>query len=390
MSMAWNEPGGGRDNDPWKKGGGDGPPDLEEALKKLQERLNSIFGGGNKGRSNNGDPFVVSGSLIIAGVVLAVIGWALLGLYSVDEKERAVVLRLGKYLDTNSAGLHWNPPLIDKVTKVRVTEERQYAARGLMLTKDENIVELPLTVQYNIANAKNFVLNVRDPEISLQHATDSALRHAVGSSKLDDVMSSGRQQLGDEVAQRLQRYLDSYGSGIKVVKINIQEARPPTEVKSAYDDVIRAREDYERAINEAQAYSNGVIPESRGKAQRIVEEAMGYRNQVLAKAEGEASRFDQLLKEYQKAPEVTRERLYIDAVQNVYENTNKVMVDTKSSGNMLYVPLDKMMDGAARKASVDTANPARTNEIDIRQLTDRVIEQLRSDTEQRRSTGAVR
>lgn len=389
--MAWNEPGGGRDNDPWKKGGDQGPPDLEEALKKLQERLNSIFGGGgNNGRSGGSSSGVaVNGTMIIVVMLLAFAAWALLGFYSVDEKERAVVLRLGKYLDTNSAGLHWNPPLLDKVTKVRVTEERQYSARGMMLTQDENIVELPLTVQYNISNAKDFVLNVRDPEISLQHATDSALRHAVGSSKLDDVMSSGRQRLGDEVGQRLQQYLDNYGSGIKVVKINIQEARPPTEVKAAYDDVIRAREDYERVINEAQAYSNGVIPEARGKAQRMREEALGYRNEILAKAEGEASRFDQLLKEYQKAPAVTRERLYIDAVQNVYENTSKVMIDSKGSGNMLYVPLDKMLDGT-RNAKSDQATTTRSSETDIRQLTDRVIEQLRIDAEQRRSGGAVR
>jgi membrane protease subunit HflK len=388
MSMAWNEPGGGRDNDPWKKGGNEGPPDLEEALKKLQDRLNNIFGGGGNNRRTSEGP-ALSNGLIVAVVLVLVAVWALFGFYSVDEKERAVILRLGKYLDTNTAGLHWNPPLIDNVTKVRVTEERQYASRGMMLTQDENIVELPLTVQYNISDAKAFVLNVRNPEISLQHATDSALRHAVGSSKLDDVMSSGRQQLGDEITQRLQRYLDNYGAGIKVVKINIQEARPPAEVKTAYDDVIRAREDYERVINEAQAYSNGIIPEARGKAQRVREEALAYRDQVVARAEGEASRFNQLLAEYQKAPEVTRERLYIDAVQSVYENTSKVMIDSKGSGNMLYVPLDKMFD-QQRTAKADQQAPARTSEIDIRQLAERVVEQIRMENEQRRSGGAVR
>jgi len=390
MLMAWNEPGGGRDNDPWKKGGDEGPPDLEEALKKLQERLNSIFGGGGNNNSRgSGGGVAISGSLIMAGLLIAALVWALFGLYSVDEKERAVILRLGKYLDTNTAGLHWNPPLLDRVTKVRVTEERQYSSRGMMLTKDENIVELPITVQYNIADAKAFVLNVRNPEISLQHAADSALRHAVGSSTLDDVVSIGREKLAVEVGQRLQQYLDSYGTGIKVVKINIQESRPPAEVKAAYDDVIRAREDYERVINEAQAYSNGVIPEARGKAQRMREEAMAYRNQVLARAEGEASRFDQLLTEYTKAPEVTRERLDIDAVQSVYQNTSKVMIDSKSSGNMLYVPLDKMFDNQ-RSNKTGQPETVRAADIDIRQLTDRVIEQLRADTEQRRSTGAVR
>lgn len=388
--MAWNEPGGGRDNDPWKKGGDEGPPDLEEALKKLQERLNSIFGGGgNNNRRSNGGGVAINSSLVIAGLLIALVVWALFGFYSVDEKERAVVLRLGKYLDTNSAGLRWNPPLVDRVTKVRVTEERQYSSRGMMLTKDENIVELPLTVQYNIADAKAFVLNVRNPEISLQHATDSALRHAVGSSTLDDVVSVGREKLAVEVSQRLQSYLDNYGTGIKVVKVNIQESRPPAEVKAAYDDVIRAREDYERVINEAQAYSNGVIPEARGKAQRMREEAMAYRNEVLARAEGEASRFNQLLAEYEKAPEVTRERLYIDAVQSVYQNTSKVMMDSKGAGNMVYLPLDKMFEQQRNTASAQQST-VRATDIDIRQLTDRVIEQLRADTEQRRSTGAVR
>ena len=277
--MAWNEPGGSNNKDPWNNNGGDkGPPDLDEAFKKLQDKLNNMFGGrgsgGGTGGSSSGD---ISASFIILIVVVAALIWGAMGIYQVDEKDRAVVLRFGKYMDTYNPGLHWNPPLIDNKFIVNVTEERQYSSRGLMLTEDENIVELPLTVQYNIADPKAFVLNVKTPELSLQQATDSALRHVVGSSKLDDVVSTGREKIGVDVEVRLQQYLDNYNTGIQVVKINIQEAKPPSEVKDAYDDVIKAREDQERLINEAQAYSNGVIPEARGRAQRLIEEATGYR-----------------------------------------------------------------------------------------------------------------
>ena len=298
--MAWNEPGGGRD--PW--GGNrnnDGPPDIDEALKKLKEKLG--FLGGGSGSGSGGGKGLVPISLFVIAVL-----WGLLGFYQVDQKEQALVLRLGKYHDTLGAGLKWNPPLVDKVVIVPVTEERQYSARGLMLTQDENIVEISLTVQYNIANARDFVLNIKEPETSLKQATDSALRHVVGSTGLDGVISTGREQVAEGTAQKLQDLLDIYGSGINVVKINIEEARPPTEVKAAYDDVIKAREDLERLVNEAQAYSNGIIPEARGQAQRLREEANGYKSQVVSKSEGEAKRFTKLLAEYKKAPEVTRER----------------------------------------------------------------------------------
>jgi membrane protease subunit HflK len=221
--MAWNEPGGGRD--PW--GGNrnnDGPPDLDEAFKKLAEKF-SFFGGGGSGKGAGGKSL-----LPIIFAVLAVL-WGLLGFYQVDEKEQAVVLRLGKYLQTYGSGLHWNPPVVDSVTVVRVTEERQYPARGLMLTQDENIVEISLTVQYNIANARDFVLNIKAPETSLKQATDSALRHVVGSTGLDNVISTGREQVALDTAEKLQNLLDMYGSGINVVKINIEESRPPSEVK---------------------------------------------------------------------------------------------------------------------------------------------------------------
>lgn len=366
--MAWNEPGGGKD--PWGgNSGGDGPPDLDEALNKLRARFDKMFGGNGGRKSGPGGSFM---ALIL---IVAIGAWGLWGFYQVDEKEQAVVLRLGKYLDTFGPGLNWRPPLIDRVYKERVTEERQYSSRGEMLTQDENIVELPLTVQYNISDVKAFVLNVKSPEVSLRHATDSALRHVVGSSKLDEVVSTGRGKIAEEVKVRLQQYLDSYGTGILVRKINIQEAKPPSEVKAAYDDVIKAREDQERLINEAQSYANGVIPEARGKAQRMIEEAHAYREQVVAEAEGEAKRFEALLTEYQKAPEVTRQRLYLDAVEEVMSNSSKVLVDIEGGNNMLYLPLDKIVE-----SGVSSSQAPSLKSSDLKSIADEVVNRLKRET----------
>lgn len=367
--MAWNEPGGGRD--PW--GGnrnGDGPPDLDEAFKKLAEKL-SFFSGGGNGKGAGGMSLL---PIIIA--VLAIL-WGLLGFYQVDEKEQAVVLRLGKYHQTYGSGLHWNPPIVDSVTVVRVTEERQYPARGLMLTQDENIVEISLTVQYNIANAKDFVLNIKAPETSLKQATDSALRHVVGSTGLDNVISTGREQVALDTAEKLQNLLDMYGSGINVVKINIEESRPPSEVKAAYDDVIKAREDLERLVNEAQAYSNGIIPEARGEAQRMREEAEGYRSQVVSKSSGEAERFSKLLTEYQKAPQVTRERLYLDAIEEMMTQSTKILMDTEGGNNMLYLPLDKII----QQSGTTQRDQSVTSDQMIDRIANDVIEKLQRNSD---------
>lgn len=376
--MAWNEPGGG-DKDPW--GGnnkGDGPPDLDEALNKLKSRLNKVMGGSGGSHGSSGDG---GGSLFVVVLVGLALAWAAFGFYQVDEKEQAVVLRLGKYLDTQGSGLHWNPLMIDRVYKVAVTEERQYVSNGQMLTQDENIVELPLTVQYNINNAKDFVLNVKDPEISLKQATDSALRHVVGSSKLDEVVSTGRGKIADDVKIRLQEYLNNYGAGIQVRKINIREAKPPAEVKAAYDDVIKAREDKERLVNEAQSYSNGIIPEARGKAQRMLEEAKAYREQVIAQSQGEAKRFEALLAEYEKAPEVTRQRLYLDAVQHVMQNSSKVLMDVEGGNNMLYLPLDKLsQQSRSHRSGENGGSDASISRSEMQQIADEVIKRLKHES----------
>ncbi|MEP4486943.1 MAG: FtsH protease activity modulator HflK [Halioglobus sp.] len=376
--MAWNEPGGGNNKpkDPW--GGGDqGPPDLDEALKKLQEKFGGLFGGKSSGGAGGSGGAGVSGGLIGVLITGAVVVWALMGFYQIDQQERGVVLRFGKYLETVQPGLQWNPPLIDEVTNVNTTKVRAASFREIMLTQDENIVEVNLSVQYVIDNPTDFVLKVRDPERSLQHASQSALRHVVGGTGMNMVLTEGRAQIGIEVKQRLQDYLNMYETGISVTTVNVDESKPPSQVQAAFDDVIKAREDEERVKNEAQAYANGIVPEARGSAQRVIEEANAYKEQVIANAQGEASRFDQLLTEYRKAPEVTRERLYLDALQGVYSNTNKVMVDVEGGNNMMYLPLDKLAPaaavggGAARGMNIDSSN--------IRELTNAVTEQLRRD-----------
>lgn len=357
--MAWNEP-GGKDKDPWGGGGknNDGPPDLDEAFKKLQEKLNGLFGGGSGGRGANTSGGGSFGGILVVLIVVALVIYGVAGIYQVDAKERAVVLQFGAFKEIKDSGLRWNAPILTKVFKVNVTTESQYPSRGLMLTQDESIVELPLTVQYNVADVKAYVLNVKDPEVSLRHATDSAIRHVIGSSELNQVLSEGRQKIAGEVKHRLQTYLDIYGTGILVRDVNIQEGRPPEEVRAAFDDVIKAKEDEERLKNEAQAYSNAVIPEARGRAQRMIEEAEAHRAEVVARAEGESDRFEKLLEEYKRSPAVTRERLYIETLERVMGSASKVMVDVKGGNNMLYLPLDRMVQPQGNPAS--TANAPTT------------------------------
>jgi membrane protease subunit HflK len=373
--MAWNEPGGGsnKPQDPWGSGN-QGPPDLDEALKKLQARLGGLFGGGSS--SGGGGTPGFSGAAFGLLVVVALFIWAAMGIYQVDEQERGVILRFGKYYDTVQPGLHWNPPIIDEVTLENITKVRSATFREIMLTQDENIVEVKLSVQYVINDPVNFVLKVRDPERSLQHAAQSALRHVVGGTTMDMVLTEGRAQIAVDVQQRLQEYIDLYQTGILVSKVTIDESKPPTQVQAAFDDVIKAREDEERVQNEAQAYANGIVPEARGGAQRQIEEANAYKEQVIANAQGEAERFNRLLTEYRKSPEVTRERLYLDAVQAVLSQTNKVMVDVEGGNNVMYLPLDKLMEKGQR------ASPAGDIQLDsshFRELTNAVTEQIRRD-----------
>ncbi len=377
--MAWNEP-GGNGKDPWggggNRGGGDGPPDLDEAMRKLQEKLSGIFGGGGGGAATGQGPSINPAMIgvVFLGIVLI---WAAMGFYQVDQQERAVILRLGKFLEINEPGLHWNSPLIDHVEIINTTKVRSHSHQSQMLTEDENIVDVSLSVQYSVNDPKDFYVEVRDPERSLAQATESALRHVVGSAKMHAVLTEGRSQLAADVQQRLQGLLDSYESGILVTEVNVEATAPPTQVQAAFDDVQKAIEDEQRAKNEAEAYSNGIIPESRGRAQRQIEEANAYREQVIARAEGEAARFKKLLVEYNKAPQVTRERLYLDAVQETLGNLSKVMVDVDGGNNMIYLPLDRMMQPSTAMPPPDIS----ASSPNLRELTDRVVEQLRRDSQ---------
>ena len=382
--MSWNEPNGGNGpRDPW--GGKDqGPPDLDEALRKLQAQLNGFFGR-RSGGSSTGSGKGMGGLVGIVAIVALTI-WGLLGLTQIGEQERAVVLRLGEYSKTAQPGLFWYPRGIDTLTRVNITQVRSAQFRETMLTQDENIVDVSMSVQYVINDPKNFVLEVRDPERSLQHAAQSALRHVVGDGTMALVLTEGRAEIAVKVRERLQLYLRNYTTGINVQKVNIDDASPPTQVQEAFDDVIKAREDEERVKNEAESYANGIVPEARGRAQRIEEEAEAYRQQVIAKATGEAKRFDQLLDEYSKAPKVTRERLYLDALESVLSKTNKVMVDVEGGNNVMYLPLDKMAPSAGSGVLPGAMSRGLTSQ-QLREVTDAVTEQLRRDLNGRNQRG---
>lgn len=383
--MAWNEP-GGNNQDPWGgKRGGDGPPDLDEALKKFQEKLNGVFG--NKKPNGTGNNVPSLGKLPIGLIILiAVVVYFASGIYQVNEQEKAVILRLGVFNQTKGAGLQWNPPFIDQVTKVNVTRKRFHSSKGTMLTEDLNIVDIQLSAQYVINDARDFVLNVREPELSLQQATESALRHVVGSSVMHEVLTEGREAIAVDVQARLQQYLDSYTTGILVDKVNVEESSPPQEVQAAFDDVNRAREDEERLKNEAQTYANGIIPEARGAAQRTIEEANAYRDRIVAQAEGEATRFKNLLTEYAKAPEVTRERLYIETVQQVMASSSKILVDVEGGNNMMYLPLDKIFD----QSNTSITRSQQLSPDVLRQITDQAIERIRRENINTRPTRGSR
>ncbi|MGP9574781.1 MULTISPECIES: FtsH protease activity modulator HflK [unclassified Halomonas] len=408
--MAWNEPGGGNQHDPWSSGGrrggsdGDGnrggnnggneggnnngngggnkggnnqgPPDLDEALKKFQDKLNSMLGGGKKGgskRSNGGggksrNPFALPGLLIV--VALAI--WAAMGFYLVDQSERGVVLRFGEFQGIVDPGLQWNPPLIDEVRMVNVTRVRSLSQTQSMLTHDENIVEVEISAQYQVANPRDFVLNVRDPSISIENALDSALRHVVGGTDMIDILTSGREILGSSVSSRLQSYLDNYGVGIHLQTINIESTSAPAPVIDAFDDVIRAREDRQRTINQGIAYANAIIPEAQGQAQRIVEQGQGYRESVVAEAQGQANRFNSLLSEYSNSPDIMRERMYLDTIEEVFSNSPKVLLDVSENAPLMYLPLDQLRGGSSRNSL--SSSDANSDE----QLDPSVLERLRN------------
>jgi membrane protease subunit HflK len=377
--MAWNEPGGGNnDKDPWgnnnnRGGKNQGPPDLDEALKQLMDKLNGMFGGkktnGSGGSQNSGSGAGGIFALVLVGLIAL---FTYMSVFTIDEQERGVVLSVGKYDRTLEPGLRFIIPFIEILTPVNVTNVRNAELKELMLTQDENVVDVAMNVQYRVVDPVSFSLRVEDPEQSLIHAAESALRHEVGSTNMDPILTSGRTLLAANVRDRLQRYMNNYQTGIEIDKVNIKDATAPQQVKAAFDDVQSAKLDKERYVNEAEAYANTIVPEARGKSQRMLEEANAYKEQVIAQAEGEADRFVKLHKEYRKAPTVTRERLYLDSISKVYGNSSKVLVDVDGGNNMMYIPLDKIME----KTRTNNSNENADTDGQISDITDRVLKEI--------------
>ena len=359
--MAWNEPGNnGKNNDPWKQGGRDqGPPDLDEVFRNFGKKFGGIFGGGkSSGGSSNGG---ASAALVLVLIVAALV-WAFSGFYTIKESERGVVLRFGQYNSEVGPGIHWKPTFIDTVLPVDVTSVRTLRSDGFMLTQDQNLVRVTFEIQYRVFNARQYKFSVVDADNSLHQATDAALRYVIGHSIMDDVLTRGREVVRQNTRQELESIIEPYNMGIALVDVNFRDARPPEEVRDAFDDAIKAQEDQERFIQEAQAYARELEPRARGQVNRVMQEAEAYKQQTVLKAQGEVARFDKLLPEYLAAPKVTRDRLYLETMEQVYSNTSKVLVDVKNGNNIMYLPLDKMLTQGSSSATSTSVPlmPSRT------------------------------
>ena len=352
-------------NDPqWGKNKGDsGPPDLDDVLRNVNKKINNIFGqkkgggsGGDEGSRASG-PKPQSGGSIALILGLLVVVWLASGFYIVDEGHRGVVLRFGQYVDTTPAGLRWHMPYpVEKVEIVNVSQVRtveigyrnnvrsKVLRESLMLTDDENIIDIQFAVQYILNNPENFLFKNRNPDEAVLQAAETAIRQVIGKSKMDYVLYEGREQVAANATQLMQKILDRYEIGISISRVTMQNAQPPEQVQAAFDDAVKAGQDRERQKNEGQAYANDVIPRAVGNAARLIQESEGYKQRVIVSAEGDASRFEQILTEYSKAPKVTRERLYLDMMQQVLSNTSKIIVDQKNGNNLLYLPLDKLIN----------------------------------------------
>ncbi|UJP04390.1 MAG: FtsH protease activity modulator HflK [Nitrosomonas sp.] len=360
-------------NDPqWGKNKGDsGPPDLDDVLRNVNKKINSIFGqrkgnGDDEGSRPQGPKQQNRGSVIMLLGLLVVV-WLASGFYIVDEGHRGVVLRFGKYTDTALAGLRWHMPYpVEKVEIVNVSQVRtveigyrnnvrsKVLRESLMLTDDENIIDIQFAVQYILNNPEYFLFKNRNPDEAVLQAAETAIRQVIGKSRMDYVLYEGREQVAANATQLMQKILDRYEIGISISRVTMQNAQPPEQVQSAFDDAVKAGQDRERQKNEGQAYANDVIPRAVGNAARLIQESEAYKQRVIVSAEGDASRFEQILAEYSKAPKVTRERLYLDMMQQVLSNTSKIMVDQKNGNNLLYLPLDKLinMSGSSPTSTV--------------------------------------
>lgn len=361
--MSWNESGNGR---PPGRGNGTGPNDLDKIAKDWQRKISRALGGRNGGgggsskRPANSNSAAGSSAIIIIALVI----WAFTGFYRVDEAERALVLRFGEYLTTEDPGLHWRVPFpVDSVELVNVAEVSTYDRRSQMLTADEAFVVVNMAVQYRRTEPVEYLFNIRSPEQTLQEVSESAIREIVGGRSLDDILLANQALIAQNIEELIQETLDSYKSGIEIVSVNLQEVEFPQEVSAAVQDAVKAREDQRTLILEAQTYSNDIIPRARGQAKRQLQDSEAYRERVIADAEGNASRFNALLLEYEKAPRVTRDRLYIEAVENVFRRSSKVILDDNAGNNLTMLPLEKLLQqrqaGAAAGFIAGQENTAR-------------------------------
>jgi membrane protease subunit HflK len=359
--MSWNESGNGKD--PWK-GGGNQPDDLDKIIEGWQKKINAILGG----KKDNGNvtkmPGENSGTSLI--LIFLLVAWAFTGLYRVDQAERGVVQRFGAYTETTFPGLHWHIPFpIESVDIVNTGIVTDYGFSTEILTADEQYVFVQMVVQYLREDPVKYSFEVINPEGTLEDLTESALREVVGTSSLEVLVNERRDEIGPKTQVVLQSTLDAYKSGISVTSINLEKLDYPRAVQDAVDDTQKARNDSDRFILEAEKYAQDLIPRARGAAQRILQDAEAYRDRVIADAEGQANRFLALLNEYEKAPKVTRDRLYLDAVEEVYKNSNKVILDSQGSGNLLYLPIDKLMNESGRRdnnSSTSRNNDSSTNQ----------------------------
>ncbi len=363
--MPWNEPGGSKDKDPWSKNSsGDkssnsnsnsnNTNNIEDITKKMNEKLSGIFGNkksGGSGKSSEGP----SGTVLLLIGLGALAVWMASGFYTVDSAQRGVVFKFGAYSDTTKPGLHWHWPYpIETVELVDIDRNRTAEERTHMLTKDENIVDLGVTAQYKIKNPEDYLFNLYLADYeqnqtigTLFQVMRSAIRQIAGRNTMDSILKENRGSLAPDIKQVMQTILDDYKSGIEVVKVNVTYAEAPQPVKDAFDDANRAREDKDRYKNQAETYSKRVVPVAEGNASRLHESSVAYKSKAISEAEGNSSRFSQLVAEYRKAPEVTRKRLYLETIEGVYENSKKIMVDTKSGNNLLYLPLNQLQDNKA-------------------------------------------
>ena len=391
--MAWNEP-GGNNRDPW--GGGnkqDGPPDLDEVLKNLKQKFGGLFGGSGRGggKESSGDSgggSELSGKALAVLAVIAIAVWIATGFYIVQQQERAVVMRFGAFSEVTDPGFRWHLPFpIEKKEIVNVEEVMTSPLHTQMLTEDQTIVEVKMMVQYRIGDAKTYLFQVNNPIGTLKNSIESALREVVGQNPLDNVLTKNRQGVAVDVTTSLVALMEKYQTGIDVIGVNIDDAKPPAEVQDAFHDVNKAEEDKERYINQAQAYANQIIPEARGEAARVDQGAQAYKSKKIADSDGESQRFLSLLSEYQKAPEVTRQRLYLETAEQVFSGTSKIVMDQAGDNVVSYLPLDQLMkrQKSEMKEQQNMSTPSRENSEPVSEPLQREIRTGRSGRSERRA-----